>query len=375
MPWIEAWLSVMLDVLTWHVHGSYLLSLAHTPVRWFLPVAPGRSGYGGRTRGFPWPANVVEIPVAEVARRTFDVVVYQHHEHYEIDRWEVLGERQRRRPGRVHRARSAPRGVPTDTVHPVEDGETLVVHVTHFNQLMWDTRNPSTVIEHGVALPRRRGSLARHAGIAVINNLPLRGRRLGLDVFDRARRRVPLELIGMDAEQLGGITRWRPPTFTAIVGEHRFVFSPIRYTSLGLGILEAMAAGVPVVGLTTTELATVGAAMATTASWTPTSTRSSPGRPDCCRDHALAHRLGGNARTLVRRRLGFNHFAHDWAQVLHERAASLGGLLRPRRSRVDAAGVAPSEKRSRVTGGRCGPTDRSVPLHAPKRSSATGTAP
>ena len=92
-----------------------------------------------------------------------------------------------------------------DTRHHAADRPDLTtVHVTHFNQLMWDTRNPSTVVEHGVALPRRRGSLARPAGIAVINNLALRGRRLGLDVFERARQELALELIGMDAERLGG---------------------------------------------------------------------------------------------------------------------------------------------------------------------------
>src|SRR5690606_37056235 len=36
---------------------------------------------------------------------------------------------------------------------------------------------------------------------------------------------------------------------------YRFFFNPIRYTSLGLAVLEAMMLGVPVVALATTELA------------------------------------------------------------------------------------------------------------------------
>ena len=39
--------------------------------------------------------------------------------------------------------------------------------------------------------------------------------------------------------------------------EHRFFFNPIRYTSLGLSIIEAMMVGLPIVGFATTELATV----------------------------------------------------------------------------------------------------------------------
>ncbi len=215
--------------------------------------------------------------------------------------------------------------MPTDTVHPVDDGETLVVHVTHFNELMWDTRNPSTVIEHGVAVPRRRGSLARPAGIAVINNLPQRGRRLGLDVFERARRQLPLELIGMDAERLGG--REVPPAdVVPLVGEHRFLFSPIRYTSLGLAILEAMAAGVPVVGLATTELAAVVDDGQHGFIDTDVDAVIAAGAR-LLRDHALARQLGANARSLVRRRFGVDRFALDWHRVLDERAA-LGAACR-----------------------------------------------
>jgi hypothetical protein len=47
------------------------------------------------------------------------------------------------------------------------------------------------------------------------------------------------------------------PDLPEFVARYRFCFSPIRYTSLGLGILETMAVGVPVVGMATTELPSV----------------------------------------------------------------------------------------------------------------------
>jgi hypothetical protein len=87
-----------LDVLTWHVHGSYLLALSRTPVRWFLPVENDRFGYSGRTAGFPWPPNVIEIPISELGGQRFDVVVYQHRDHYEQDRLDVLSSSQRDAP-------------------------------------------------------------------------------------------------------------------------------------------------------------------------------------------------------------------------------------------------------------------------------------
>jgi hypothetical protein len=302
-----------LDVLTWHVHGSYLLSLSRTPVRWFLPVEKGRFGYGGRTDGFPWPSNVIELPLSELGRHRFDVVVYQHRDHYERDRLEVLSRAQRNAPA-IFVEHDPPRQSPTDTVHSVDDGRTVVVHVTHFNRLMWDTRNPVTVIEHGVEVPEQTGSLRRRAGIVVINGLRERGRRLGSDVFEEARRRLPLELIGMGAEPLGGF-EVEPTRVTETVGSYRFLFSPIRYTSLGLGILEAMASGLPVVGLATTELATVISNGREGFIHTDLDQIVEYGQR-LLDDHELALELGARARRLVSRRFGIERFARDWYELL-----------------------------------------------------------
>jgi hypothetical protein len=308
----------MLDVLTWHVHGSYLLSLAAVPVRWWLPTAPDRFGYGGRGATFRWPSNVVEVPIEEVPDLDVDAVVYQHRSHYEHDRFDVLGDRQRAAPA-LFIEHDPPREVPTDTRHPVDDGRTVVVHVTHFNHLMWDTRNPSVVVEHGVAVPGRLGSLERRAGITVINDLRERGRRLGHDVFEHVRRQVPVDLIGSGAAELGGRGEVAPHEVVDTVSAYRFLFSPIRYTSLGLGILEAMAAGVPVVGLATTELATVirnghDGFVHTDVDRIVTDARR------LLDDRDLALELGAQARATVCDRFSLDRFVADWTRLL-ERVA------------------------------------------------------
>lgn len=236
-------------ILTWHVHGSYLYYLAHAPHDFYLPVKPGGpEGYGGRSGNFAWPDNVHEVPAEHVRDIQLDCVLFQSRDNYVRDQHEILSEEQRRLP-RIYLEHDPPREHPTDTRHPVDDPDALLVHVTHFNDLMWDSgRTPTRVIEHGVTVDgdvRYTGDL--QCGVAVVNGLPARGRRLGLDVFLRVREEVPVVLAGIGSEQLGGVGDIPHSRLAAFEAGHRFFFSPIRYTSLGPSVCEAMMLGMPVV--------------------------------------------------------------------------------------------------------------------------------
>jgi hypothetical protein len=69
------------------------------------------------------------------------------------DQHEILSGAQRRLP-RIYLEHDPPLAHPTNTVHPVDDPDLLLVHVTHYNALMWDSgRVPTRVVEHGVRVP------------------------------------------------------------------------------------------------------------------------------------------------------------------------------------------------------------------------------
>ncbi|HEX5272667.1 MAG TPA: glycosyltransferase [Gemmataceae bacterium] len=300
-------------VLTWHVHGNYLYYLSRAVAGFYLPVRPdGRPGYGGRGTSFPFGPNVIEVPADEVRRLDFDCVLFQSRQNYAEDQHEILSEYQRRLP-RVYLEHDPPRDNPTDTRHPVDDPNVLLVHVTHFNRLMWDSgRTPTRVIEHGVLVPegvRYTGELER--GIVVVNNLAKRGRRLGRDVFDEARRHVPLDLVGMGSEECGGLGEVKPMQLAAFEVRYRFFFNPIRYTSLGLAVCEAMMLGMPVVGLATTEMVT--AVEDGVSGYLDTDPAKLVGRMrELLRDPAEARRLGDAARRRARERFDVRRFARDW---------------------------------------------------------------
>src|SRR3954471_20598829 len=247
-----------LHVLTWHIHGSYLYYLTQTPCIFYLPCKnTNEEGYGGaKAGGFPWGNNIVNVAAEDVKHTEFDCILFQSKKAYLADQYELLSEEQRALP-KIYLEHDPPREVPTDTKHIVDDPDCLVVHVTHFNDLMWDNNGtPTKVIEHGVMVDENveySGELNK--GIVVINGIVKRGRRLGLDVFQKVREEVPIDIIGMGSHEVGGIGEIQNTEVPSFISKYRFFFNPIRYTSLGLSVCEAMMAGIPIVGLATTEMA------------------------------------------------------------------------------------------------------------------------
>jgi hypothetical protein len=308
-----------LNILTWHTHGSYLYYLTQMPHRFYVLSKPGRpAGYGGRCGHIPWGDNVFDMPVEEAARHQFDCIIFQDDDQYLKDQFEFLTAEQRALP-RIYIEHDTPREHPTDMPHPVDDENVLLVHVTHFNQLMWQNgRTPTRVIEHGVFIPpaiRYRGDIAR--GVVVINHLTRRGRRLGGDVFETARKEVPLDLIGMGAEEAGGLGEILHADLPAFVAGYRFLFNPIRYTSLGLAVIEAMMAGVPIVALATTEMATV--IENGKSGFVDTNVPALIGHMQALlKDPQLAHALGDGARKRAHERFGIQRFVADWNAALED---------------------------------------------------------
>jgi hypothetical protein len=278
---------------------------------------------------------VKEVAVDDVPSLDVDVVLFQHRDNWLVDQEWLLSEAQRRGP-RVYLEHDPPRENPTDTRHVVSDPGVLVVHVTHFNRLMWDGGAvPTRVIEHGVSVApgvRYTGELAK--GIAVVNNLASRGRRLGVDVFLHMRdeQGIPLDLLGMGSTELGGLGEVGLEELPALIGRYRFFFNPIRYTSLGLAVCEAMAVGVPIVGLATTEMVRVVENGVSGFIDTDLDALSARMRR-LLADPELAHGLGQGARRFAQEKLSIERFTADWLATLEEvagrRARTTGTVYLP----------------------------------------------
>jgi len=335
-----------LTILTWHVHGSYLEALGRTGHDFVVPVKPGRPArYGGRPAGVAWPDSIREVPADAVRDLDVDLVLYQHELNWTVDQHELLSDAQLRGP-RLFLEHDPPRQHPTDTVHAVDDPDVLLVHCTAFNALMWDSRRtPTRVIDHGVEVePGLLATLELERGVVVVNDLATRGRRLGADLVAQARdvEGLPIDLFGMHSEALGGLGEVSRRELVRRETAYRFFFHPARYTSLGLGVIEAMMLGLPVVGLATTELPTViEHGVSGVIDTSPA--RLWDAMRELLADRGLAEELGRNGRRVALERFGIDRFVADWDAAFREvagvpRAAGRVGNPRSTAGRGDTVG-------------------------------------
>jgi hypothetical protein len=316
-----------LRILTWNVQPKYLFSLCQTGHDFYLPVKPGRqNGHAGLTEDHSWPDNVQEVPADQARRLELDCILFQSPQNYLLDRNEILSPSQRRLP-RIYLEHDPPATDPTNSTHLIDDPNTLVVQVTCYNNLMWNCRRtPTRVIEHGVVVPvggRYTGEIPR--GITAVDDLHAKGRLYGADLFESVRQQVPLDLIGRDAESLGGIGKVESSRLAAFLGRYRFFFSPVRYSSLDLAVCEAMMIGLPIVAFATTEMATI--VENGVSGYLDTDVdRLIERMKELVADPGLAHRLGEGARRCAWERFGIARFVKDWndafEHVLSRSAAS-----------------------------------------------------
>jgi glycosyltransferase involved in cell wall biosynthesis len=308
-------------VLLWHVHGSYTTSLVQGRHEYLLPTVADRGPDGrGRARTWDWPASAVEVTLGEAAAADVDVVILQRPEELDhlVSTW--LGGR---RPGRdvpaVYLEHNAPQGRISDMRHPAADHpELTIVHVTAFNRLFWDTGStPSRVVEHGVVDPGARYSGELERAVAVVNEPVRRRRVVGADLLSPLSEAsgVPVDLFGMQSEALGGADVAQSVLHDEMA-RRRAYLHPVRWTSLGLSLLEAMHLGMPVVALATTEApeavppeaGIVSNDLAVLAD----------GLRRLVADPELAAVMGKAARAAALERFGLDRFLRDWDDVLEE---------------------------------------------------------
>ncbi len=315
-----------MKIFTWHIHGSYLYYLSQGNFTIYIPLKDERTeGYYGKGETFPFGNNVIEVPFKEVRNLSFDCILYQTQQNYLIDKYTVLSDEQQQLPS-IYLEHDTPREHAVNSRHIISDPNITLVHVTHYNSLMWDNNGlQAEVIEHGVCSSdiNYKGDIER--GIVVINNLPKRGRLLGLDLLIEARKYVPIDLVGMGTGELG-LGEVLHPRLPEFLSHYRFYFHPVRYTSLGLSVLESMMLGMPVVGLATTELPTV--ITNNVSGFIHTNFEYLVQKMKLLlRDKNLATKLGEASKKTAVEKFNIKRFTADWERLFYKVTSAVKPLL------------------------------------------------
>lgn len=311
-------------ILIWHVHGSWANAFVRGDHEYLVPVTPDRGPDGlGRARTWDWPDSVGEVSPEDLRDADVDVVVLQRpHELDLAARW--LG----RRPGvdvpAVFLEHNTPVGDVPCTRHVLADQQRIpIVHVTGYNELMWDCGTARThVIEHGVpdSGPLYSGEIARAA--VVVNEPVRRGRFVGTDLIRGVAARHGIDVFGMDVEKLAAEGRDRIRAFEDFpqdrmhreIARRRVYLHTTRWTSLGLALIEAMMLGMPVVAVGTTEAPlVVPSAAGVVATRLPDLAR---GVSHFLADPDAARVAGQAARAYALSRFGLERFLADWDRLL-----------------------------------------------------------
>ena len=307
-------------ILLWHVHGSWTTAFVQGRHDYLLPLVPDRGPDGrGRARTWEWPPSAIEVTREEACDARVDAVILQRPVELERLAREWLGDR---RVPTIYVEHNAPQGRIAEMRHPAADRDDVtVVHVTHFNDLFWDCGSTRTrVIEHGIVDPGYRYTGGTPRAAVVINEARRRARVTGTDLLDRfAGDGVPIDLFGMDAEALGGVDDVPQHRLHDEMARRRVYLHPIRWTSLGLSLIEAMHLGMPVVALATTEAPEAVPAAAGVLSTSVE--RLADAARGFLADADRAREAGVAAREAALQRFGLRRFLDDWDDLLEEAAA------------------------------------------------------
>ncbi|GAA1842180.1 glycosyltransferase [Agromyces salentinus] len=315
-------------ILLWHVHGGWTDAFVRGDHDYLFPTDAQRGPWGLGRGGRDWPATAVEVDHEDLRDAEVDLVLLQRLEEFELAE-RLLGRRLGRDMPAIFLEHNTPKPDAAATRHPLADrDEITLVHVTHFNELMWDNgRAPTVVIEHGIPDPGHRytGSIER---MAVVVNEPVRRWRVtGTDLLPRFAGAGGIDAFGMGVDALpealaahdGSIRAvgdLRPDLLREALPQRRLYLHLPRWTSLGLSLLEAMHLGMPVVALQATEAARAvppGAGfLSTNVNELVAAARLLLEDPDA------AVSLGAVARQAAIERYGLARFLRDWDTLLED---------------------------------------------------------
>lgn len=291
-------------VFTWPIHQQYLFALAQDDVDFFVPEGQNASFKAQ----FSTQNNVTEIAFADLKNLDFDLILFQDEASYQAKQFEVLSDQQRQLP-KIYLELNPPKQHPTNAKHFIEDTDVQLVHINHYNALMWDNNELNvTVIENGVPENPLLFSGEKPVGVIVLEEFPADDRVTGMDIFRQVKEALPIEIIQIGVDDVSH------QNLPEKLSSYRFLFCPDRYQSPQFSVFMAMMLGMPVVGLGTTALPTI--LENEVSGFVHSDLNYLIGKmKNLLNDQKLAVHIGENAHQTAIQFYNSNRFLADWNQL------------------------------------------------------------
>jgi len=304
-------------IFTWPVHQQYLFALAQGDFEIYIPEGQNESF----RKQFLSQKNVIETAISATKELKLDCILFQDKHSYQTAQYEVLSDQQRGLP-KIYLEHNPPKQHPTNAKHVVEDPHVHLVHVNHYNALMWDNNAlPVTVIENGVPTDTVAFSGEKASGVVVLEENPADDRVTGHTIFRQVKEALPLEVIQIGKENI------TYQNLSEKISQYRFLFCPDRYASPGFAVYQALMLGMPVVGLATTALPTI-------VSNKISGFADSDLNYLICKmqslldDHQLAVQIGSEAHKAALQHFSLGRFLLEWKQVLKNAVADKSPIFK-----------------------------------------------
>jgi hypothetical protein len=247
------------SILFWNTNQAWTDAFTSGTHRYLVAVNSEEGGIEGR---------VEEIPFRRLRDEDVDLVVLQNHDELELTaRW--LGHRPGTDVSAVYVEHNAPQPFAADSLHPLGGRDDIpIVHTTDFNQVMWNNGSaPSCVITPAMADPGHLFTGDVPAAASIIDEPLRRVRDTGADLLVELGRHAAIDVWGVDSEPLTDkfrqVARVRGrghlprPRLLSQLARRRVYVHPARWTSLDVGLIEAMYVGLPIVALASTMASTL----------------------------------------------------------------------------------------------------------------------
>lgn len=306
-----------LNILTVPTHEGYQSLLGKTNHNYYMLSGPGLKTWDFHTRQLPANHYIYSLPYDKIrGSERFDLILCQNR----IQQWEILNAVSRNFdvPMIVLDHTEPPPGINQDQFFELSKRIGKInVFITEHNKKSWGNLS-GQIVPHGIDTDIFRPLKViekTDRAVSIVNHFPSRDIFCGWKLWQEIVKEVPALLIGENPGISQSIND--PEKLNTVLNASRFFLNTSQYSPVPLSMLEAMAAGIPVVTTAKQEIPNI-----ITNGENGFISNDKDELVNYCKtllsDPDLAEAMGAKARKTIEDRFSIEQFCANWNSIFQE---------------------------------------------------------